>query len=71
MTLWKLKLIPYRLSVYCDYYVKGTDNFKIAHRKAQRRNWDEAGELWKKETENSDIKIAGRACYNMAMSISP
>ena len=29
--------------------------------------WDEAGELWKKETGNPKIKIAGRAAYNMAI----
>ena len=29
--------------------------------------WDEAGDLWKKETENPKMKIAGRAAYNMAI----
>jgi hypothetical protein len=50
-----------------DYYVKGTNNFKIAKRKAQVGKWDEAGELWEKETDNRSSKIAGRACYNMAI----
>jgi hypothetical protein len=53
--------------VYRDYYVKGTNNFKVARRKAQLGKWDEAGELWKKETTNPGAKIAGRACYNMAI----
>jgi len=64
---YAMRIIPYRLRVYRDYYVKGTDNFKIAKRKAQMGKWDEAGELWKKETENSSMKIAGRAAYNMAI----
>jgi len=64
---YAMRLIPYRLRVYRDYYVKGTTNFKIAKRKAQMGNWDEAGELWKKETENPKIKVAGRAVYNMAI----
>jgi hypothetical protein len=61
------RILPYRVSVTREYYVKGTDNFTIAMRKARTGNWDGAGELWKKETMNSKPKIAGRACYNMAI----
>jgi Family of unknown function (DUF6340) len=62
-----LRIIPYWIRVSRDYYVKGTDNFIIARRKAQTGNWKEAGELWQKETTNTDGKLAGRACYNMAI----
>lgn len=61
------RIVPYRLRVYRDYYVKGTNNFKIAKRKSQTGKWDEAGALWEKETVNPSMKIAGRACYNMAI----
>ena len=64
---YALRIIPFRLRVMRDYYVKGTDNFKIARRKAQVGKWDEAGQLWEKETGNSSLKIAGRASYNMAI----
>ena len=64
---YALRIIPYRLRVMRDYYVKGTNNFKIARRKAQVGKWDDAGLLWEKETGNSKYKIAGRACYNMAI----
>ena len=64
---YAFRIIPYKLSVKRDYYVKGTDNFKIAMRKAQMGKWDEAGELWQIETKNSNMKIAGRASYNMAI----
>lgn len=64
---YALRLIPYELRVMRDYFVKGTDNFKIARRKAQLGKWDEAGELWEKETTNPNLKVAGRACYNMAI----
>ena len=64
---YALRIIPYRLRVTRDYFVKGTDNFKIAKRKAQMGKWDEAGLLWEKETENQKAKIAGRATYNMAI----
>lgn len=64
---YAMRLIPFQVRVYRDYYVKGTDRFKVAKRKAQMGKWDEAGELWKKETDNSSMKIAGRAAYNMAI----
>lgn len=64
---YALRILPYRLSVTRDYFVKGTDNFKIAKRKAQTGKWDEAGTLWEKETDNPKSRIAGRACYNMAI----
>jgi hypothetical protein len=65
--IYALRLIPYRLRATRDYFVKGTDNFKIAKRRAQLGKWDEAAELWEKETSNHDRKVAGRAHYNMAI----
>jgi hypothetical protein len=64
---YAFRILPFELRVMRDYYVKGTDNFKIARRKAQMGKWDDAGLLWEKETGNSKMKIAGRACYNMAI----
>jgi Family of unknown function (DUF6340) len=61
------RILPYKISVTRQYYVKGTDNFTAAMRKARTGNWDGAGELWKQETANKNSKIAGRACYNMAI----
>jgi hypothetical protein len=61
------RIIPYWIRVTRDYYVKGTSNFKKAKRKAQTGNWDDAAKLWEKETQNPKDKIAGRACYNMAI----
>lgn len=64
---YALRLLPFQLRVMRDYFVKGTDNFEIAKRKAQMDKWDEAGQLWEKETDNPNMKIAGRACYNMGI----
>jgi hypothetical protein len=61
------RIIPFWIRVSRDYYVRGTDNFVIAKRKAQTGNWDDAAKLWQKETSSSSKKIAGRACYNMAI----
>jgi hypothetical protein len=65
--LWAMRLLPYMIRVYRDYYVKGTNNFEIAKRRAQLGRWDEAAELWEKETSSQNLKVAGRAHYNMAI----
>jgi hypothetical protein len=64
---YALRLIPYELRVIRDYFVKGTNNFKIAKRKALVGKWNEAAELWEQETTNPKRKVAGRATYNMAI----
>ncbi|OFY64676.1 MAG: hypothetical protein A2Y71_14700 [Bacteroidetes bacterium RBG_13_42_15] len=64
---YAMRILPFRLRVTRDYFVKGTNNFSIAKRKAQTGKWDEAGKLWELETGNQKMKIAGRACYNMAI----
>lgn len=61
------RYIPYESRVKREYYVRGTDKFKTAKRRAQTGNWDGAAELWEMEVANSEPKIAGRACYNMAI----
>jgi len=61
------RILPYKLRVSRKYYVRGTDNFKIAKRRAQTGDWDGAAVLWEKETSNPKMKVAGRAYYNMAI----
>jgi hypothetical protein len=64
---YALRIIPFEIRVMRDYYVKGSDRFKVAKRKAQMGKWNEAGELWKAELENPKMKVASRATYNMAI----
>jgi len=61
------RILPYRLRVSRDYYVKGNANFKVATRMARTGNWDGAAEIWKKETTNNSLKLSSRGCYNMAI----
>ena len=61
------RILPYWIRVSRDYFVAGNDNFKTAQRKAQSGNWDGAAQIWSQETKNPDGKLAGRACYNMAI----
>lgn len=64
---YALRLIPYWIRVYRDYYIKGSDNFTTGMRMARTGNWKGAEQVWLKETNNASRKIAGRACYNMAI----
>jgi len=65
--VYATKIDPYWIRVTRDYFVRGNEAFHIAKRKAQTGNWDEAGDLWKQQTGSSSRKVAGRACYNMAI----
>ncbi|MRI02141.1 hypothetical protein GH721_16470 [Kriegella sp. EG-1] len=62
------RIRPYKRRVTRNYFVKGTDNFVVAKRRAQTGDWDGAAQLWERELGNSDEKVAGRAYYNMAIS---
>ena len=64
---YALRIVPYSIRVSRYYFVRGNDNFTIAMRMARTGNWDGAGKLWQQETNNPSSKIAGRACYNMAI----
>ncbi len=61
------RIQPYQRRVSRQYFVRGTDKFKIAMRRAQAGQWNDAALLWEEETLHNDSKIAGRACYNMAI----
>lgn len=61
------RILPFQTRVPRQYYVRGTENFKIAKRRAQTGDWDGAAELWAKDVVHRKRKVAGRACYNMAI----
>lgn len=64
---YAFRIIPLWTRVSRDYFVRGSNNLKIATRKAQTGNWDGAAKIWEQETKNPNRKVAGRACYNMAI----
>lgn len=64
---YALRILPYKRRVSREYFVRGTENFKIAKRRAQTGDWDGAAELWSQEVSNPKRKVAGRACYNMGI----
>lgn len=60
-------LLPVRKRIARDYFVRGTNNFVVAKRRAQTGDWDGAADLWEQEVSHPKGKVAGRACYNMAI----
>jgi len=61
------RIVPYWIRVSRYYYTGGDNNFVVARRMAQTGNWDGAAKIWQQETTLSNGKLAGRACYNMAI----
>jgi hypothetical protein len=64
---YALRIFPFKVRVGREYYVRGTENFKIGKRRAVAGDWHGAASLWEQELNNPKRKIAGRACYNMAI----
>ncbi|HVS96805.1 MAG TPA: DUF6340 family protein [Puia sp.] len=62
-----LRIVPYSVRVSRWYYVRGNSSFIVARRMAQSGDWDDAAKLWQQQTESHSRKVAGRACYNMAI----
>lgn len=56
-----------RFRVWRNYFNKGSRKLKIATRRSEVGDWDGAAELWLEETKSPKRKVAGRACYNMAI----
>ena len=62
------RYVPNKVRISRDYYTSGTNNFKIAQRRALTGDWNGAADLWKQELNSTDDKVLGRAYYNMAIS---
>ncbi len=65
--LYARRILPVRHRVSRQYYVRGSNNFKIARRRAQTGDWAGAADLWNMELLNTKRKTAARAHYNMAI----
>lgn len=61
------RILPYWIRVTREYFIKGDYSFKVAKRMARTGNWDGAAAIWEKAVNHPSNKIAGRACYNMAI----
>ena len=62
------RISPLWIWVGREYYKKGNDDFDRARRNVSLNDWKGAAEIWQKYVNNPDPKIAGYACYNMALA---
>lgn len=65
---YAIRISPTWMNASRSYYIKGSDPMKEAKSYVKTGNWDGAIEIWKKEVQNPDPEVAGRACYNMAVA---
>jgi hypothetical protein len=61
------RVTPYSIRVSRYYYVRGNGSFSVAKRMAQAGDWGGAANIWREATNSHSGKVAGRACYNMAI----
>ena len=61
------RVIPYCIRVSRYYYVRGNADFSVAKRMARAGDWAAAANIWRDATKAPSRKVAGRACYNMAI----
>jgi len=62
------RVSPTWIQVNRFYYVKGSPEFKEAHRYVKTGDLKQAERIWKRILEGNDIKMAGRAAYNLAFA---
>jgi len=68
-TVYGFRISPQWINVSRYFYTRGSDNMKLAGKKARKINdWKGAMELWKNEALSGSRKIAWKANYNMAVS---
>lgn len=66
--MYAFRISPMWVWVSRRYYKKGNDDFVNAKFDVRADQWDKAAEKWSKYVNDSDYKIAGYACYNMALA---
>lgn len=62
------RISPMWINVSRYYYKKGNADFKTADRFGKSGDWNGAAHIWEKHVNSGDAKIAGYACYNMALA---
>ncbi|WP_282125129.1 DUF6340 family protein [Marinifilum flexuosum] len=59
---------PSWISFTRKYFIAGHQDFSFASYYLNNDSVDQAIEMWKKHVDSDDKKLAGRACYNMALA---
>lgn len=62
------RIAPMWASVAREYYKKGGEQMERAYRMTRNDKWKDAAAIWQPLTKSNDHKVAGMACYNMAIA---
>ncbi|MDC0204585.1 DUF6340 family protein [Flavobacteriales bacterium] len=62
------RISPIWVKVNRLYYSSKFDEFKSAKKFIKQRDWDTAIKIWIPLTDHGDVKLAGRASFNMALA---
>jgi len=62
------KVVPTWYPVDRLYYRSQNRDMLIAEKYALNNEWLKAAEIWNRETRNKNLKIAAKACFNMALA---
>src|SRR6056297_2598656 len=61
-------ITPNWIRVSRSYFKKGNEDLKRSKNYVKHNEWEDAADIWLKHVDAPDPKIAGRACYNMALA---
>jgi hypothetical protein len=61
-----IRISPTWSQVRRFYFISGNKELRKAAYYANRNNWEEAAEIWKKESESDNKKIAAKSAFNLA-----
>ena len=65
---YAIRISPTWVNESRTYFTRANDDFKVAAKNVKRGNWNEAIPVWKRYTVSNEPKVAGKACYNMALA---
>lgn len=65
---YAFRISPMWINVSRYYFKKGNKDFERADRFGKSGDWNGAADIWIKYVDHRDEKIAGNACYNMALA---
>ena len=61
-------IVPYWYPEKRYFYTKGNDDLVIAKLDVMMNNWESAYQLWDNYKNDTNTKIAQRACFNLALA---
>ena len=62
------RIAPIRVPILLSYHSKGSPSIKAGKKLAKKKDWVGAEQVWRKELDNPDPDVRGRAAHNIAVA---